>query len=125
IDMSQANQSVTFNNAVTLAATQEWDLGNSLTVNGTFTSASNTVYKLGAGTLYLGTTSNDAGANIEVDAGAVQANASSSILISLNGGTFNVNVFDSNPINVMSASFEQNVGGNRTWDGDLTGSGPL
>jgi rhamnogalacturonan endolyase len=127
LDMSKANQSVTFNNAISLAAAQVWNVTNnpSLTVNGTFTSASNNVIKTGGGTLYLGVTANDTGADIQVNSGAVQANASSGITISLNGGTFDINVFDSNPINVMSGGSEQNVGGNRTWAGNLTGSGPL
>jgi rhamnogalacturonan endolyase len=127
IDMSKANQNVTFNNALALAATQAWNITNSrtLTVNGAFTSASNNVIKTGSGTLALGSSVNDAGANIQVNAGTVQANASSGIQISLNGGTFNVNVADSNPVNVMSGGTEQNVGGNRTWSGKLTGGGAL
>jgi fibronectin-binding autotransporter adhesin len=127
IDMSKANHSVTFNNAITLAATQVWNItnGQSLTVNGTFNGASNTVIQTGGGTLALGVTANDTGANIQVNSGTIQANAGSGILISLNGGTFNVNVADGNPMNVMSGGTEQNVGGNRTWSGNLTGSGPL
>ena len=127
IDMSKANHSVTFNNAITLAATQVWSItnGQSLTVNGTFTSASNNVIQTGGGTLYMGTTTSDAGANIQVNSGTVQANAGSGITISLNGGTFNVNVADGNPMNIMTGGTEQNVGGNRTWSGNLTGSGPL
>jgi autotransporter-associated beta strand protein len=127
INMATANQNVTFNNALSVAAPQIWNVGTSrsLTVNGTFTSVSNTVIKTGGGNLNLGTTTSDAGANIQVDSGVAQANASSGILISLNGGTFNVNAFVSNPINVLSNSVEQNVGGNRTWNGNLTGSGPL
>ena len=126
IDMSKANHSVTFNNAITLAATQVWSItnGQSLTVNGTFTSASNTVIQTG-GTLNLGATANDTGANIQVNSGTIQANASSGITISLNGGTFNVNVADGNPISVISGGTEQNIGGNRTWNGSLTGGGPL
>jgi rhamnogalacturonan endolyase len=127
IDMGRANQSVTFNNTIALAGLQVWSITNTrtLTVAGTFTSAGNTVIKTGSGTLALGGTSSDAGANIQVNSGVVQANASSGILVSLNGGTFNVNTFDSNPINVMSGGTEQNIGGNRTWAGNLTGSGPL
>jgi rhamnogalacturonan endolyase len=127
IDMSRANQSVTFNNAITLAAPQVWNVtnGRTLTVSGTFTSASNTVFKAGGGTLALNVNSSDAGANIQVNSGVVQANVSSGIMISLNGGTFNVNVADGNPMNVMSGGIEQNVGGNRTWSGNLTGSGLL
>jgi autotransporter-associated beta strand protein len=127
IDMSRVNQSVTFNNAVTLAAHQVWNVtnGRTLTLSGTFTSASNTVIKSGSGTLALNGSSSDSGANIQVNAGVVQANTSSGIMISLNGGTFNVNVADGNPMNVMSGGTEQNVGGNRTWSGILTGSGPL
>jgi autotransporter-associated beta strand protein len=127
LDMSRANQSVTFNNAIALGAQQIWNVTNSrtLTVNGPLTSASNTVIKAGGGTLALGVTSSDVGANIQVNAGTVQANASSGVLISLNGGTFNVNAFDSNPVNVMSDGIEQNIGGNRTWAGSLSGSGPL
>jgi len=127
INLGRANQSVTFNNALTLAASQVWNVTNnqSLTVNGAFTSASNTVIQTGGGILYLGATVNDTGANIQMNSGTVQANASSSIMISLNGGTFNINVFAANPINVMSGGTEQNVGGNRTWAGNLTGSGPL
>jgi len=127
IDMSKANESVTFNNAITLAASQIWNVTNnqSLTVNGTFTSESNTIIQTGGGTLYLGVTANDPGANMQVNSGTIQANASSGITISLNGGTFNINAFDANPINVMSGGTEQNVGGNRTWAGNLTGSGPL
>ena len=127
IDMSKANHSVTFNNAITLAATQVWNItnGQSFTMNGTFTGAGNNVIKTGNGTLYLGSTANDAGANIQVNSGVLQANAGSGITISLNGGTFNVNVVDGNPMNVMSGGTEQNVGGNRTWSGNLTGSGPL
>jgi rhamnogalacturonan endolyase len=127
IDMSKANQNVTFNNALGLSAVQVWNItnGRTLTVAGTITSGSNTVIKTGSGILALGGTSSDAGANIQVNSGVVQANASSGILITLNGGTFNVNAFDSNPINVMSGGAEQNIGGNRTWAGDLSGSGPL
>jgi autotransporter-associated beta strand protein len=127
IDMSRANHSVTFNNPITLAATQVWNItnGQSLTISGAFTSASNTVIQTGGGTLYLGTGTSDVGANIQVNSGIVQANVSSGIMILLNGGTFNVNVADGNPMNVMSGSIEQNVGGNRTWSGNLTGSGPL
>ncbi|HWC59247.1 MAG TPA: polysaccharide lyase family protein, partial [Verrucomicrobiae bacterium] len=127
IDMGRANQSVTFNNAIALAAQQIWNVtnGRTLTVNGPFTSASNTVIKAGAGTLSLGVTSSDSGANIQVNAGTVQVNAGSAIMISLNGGTFNVNVADGNPVNVMSGGTEQNIGGNRTWSGWLSGAGPL
>jgi rhamnogalacturonan endolyase len=127
IDMSKANQNVAFNNTIALAALQIWNITNSrtLTVSGTLTSASNTVIKTGGGTLALGITSSDAGANVQVNSGVVQANASSGIMISLNGGTFSVNAFDSNPIHIMSGGTEQNVGGNRTWNGNLTGSGPL
>ncbi len=127
MNLGAANQNVTFNNAVNLAAPQIWNVGvgRSLTVNGIFTSASNTIIKTGGGNLSLGTTTSDAGANILVNSGVVQANASSGILISLNGGTFNINVADNNPINVLSNSIEQNVGGNRTWSGNLNGSGPL
>jgi autotransporter-associated beta strand protein len=127
IDMSKANQSVIFNCAVTTASNQVWNVTNnqSLTVSGAFTSASNNVIKTGGGTLYLGTATSDAGANIQVNAGTVQANVSSGIMLALNGGAFNVNVSDGNPINVLSGGTEQNVGGNRTWFGNLTGSGPL
>jgi autotransporter-associated beta strand protein len=127
IDMSGANKSVTFSNAISLATNQIWNVTNnqSLTVNGNFTSASNNVIKTGGGTLYLGSTANDVGANIQVNSGIVQANAGSGIMISLNGGTFNINVADGNPIHVVSGGTEQNVGGNRTWSGNLTGSGPL
>jgi len=127
IDMSKANHSVTFNNPITLAATQVWNItnGQSLTISGVFSSASNTVIQTGGGTLYLGTGTSDAGANIQVNSGIVQANVSSGIMILLNGGTFNVNVADGNPMNIISGSTEQNVGGNRTWSGNLTGSGPL
>jgi autotransporter-associated beta strand protein len=127
IDMSKANHSVTFNNPITLAATQVWNVTNTqtLTVNGTFTGAGNNIIKTGSGTLALGTTANDTGANIQVNSGTIQANAGNGITISLNGGTFNVNVADGNPMNIMSGGTEQNVGGNRTWSGNLTGSGPL
>jgi autotransporter-associated beta strand protein len=89
------------------------------------TSASNNVTKTGGGTLNIGTTTSDPGANIQVNAGTVQANANSGITISLNGGSFNINTFDSNPINVMSGGTEQNIGGNRTWGGNLAGTGQL
>jgi rhamnogalacturonan endolyase len=128
VDLSEANQNVTLHPALNLAGAQTWNVnsGRALTVNGALTSANHTVSKIGGGTLHLGITAHDAGANIQVDEGVVQANASSGILISLNGGTFNVNVFDSNPIHVMAGGgTEQNVGGNRTWAGNLTGSGPL
>lgn len=127
IDMSLANKSVTFGNAISLATNQIWNVTNneSLTVNGTFTSASNSVIKTGGGSLYLGSAVNDSGANIQVNSGVVQANTSSGIMISLNSGTFNVNTSDGNPLNVLSGGTEQNVGGNRTWFGNLTGSGPL
>ena len=127
IDMSKANHSVTFNSPITLAATQVWNVTNTqtLTVNGTFTGAGNNVIKTGGGTLALGSTANDAGANIQVNSGTIQANAGSGITISLNGGTFNVNAADGNPMNIVSGGTEQNVGGNRTWSGSLTGSGPL
>ena len=127
IDMGRANQSVAFNCGVTLSAQQAWNITNNqlLAINGTFTCASNSVIKTGGGTLNLGTSTSDSGANIQVNSGTVQANASSGITISLNGGTFNINTFDSNPINVMSDGTEQNIGGNRTWTGSLTGSGAL
>ncbi len=127
IDMGTANQNVTFSNSISLAAPQNWNVAASrtLAINGALTSASNNVVKAGGGTLSIGTTTSDLGANIQVDSGTVQANASSGITISLNGGTFNINTFDSNPINVMSGGTEQNIGGNRTWAGSLTGSGPL
>jgi rhamnogalacturonan endolyase len=128
VDMSRANHSVTFNNPITLAATQVWNItnGQSLTISGAFTGASNTIIQTGGGTLYLGTGTSDAGANIQVNSGIAQANVSSGIMISLNGGTFNNNgSYVNNPINVMSGGTEQNIGGNRTWTGNLTGSGPL
>lgn len=128
IDMSRANQNVTFNNAITLAATQVWNITNSrtLTVNGAFTSASNNVIVTGGGTLALGSTVNDSTANVQVNAGTVRGLASSTIKISLNGGTFNnEGAFANNPINVMSGGTEQNPNGNQTWQGPLTGSGPL
>ena len=104
IDMSKVNQSVTFNNPITLAAPQVWSITNSrtLAVNGAFTSTGNSVIETGGGTLALGSTTSDAGANIQVNAGIIQANASSGIMVSLNGGTFNVNAADSNPVNVMA-----------------------
>ena len=78
IDMSKANQSVTFNNAIALAALQIWNITNSrtLTLSGTFTSASNAMIKTGGGALALGSVSSDAGANVQVNSGTVQANAS-------------------------------------------------
>jgi rhamnogalacturonan endolyase len=128
IDMGVANQNVTFNNALALASNQVWNVagGRTLTVNGALTNAGHTATKTGGGTLRLGTAASDAGANIQVNSGVVQADVSSGIKISLNGGTFNVNVFDSNPIDVMAGGgLEQNIGGNRTWAGNLTGAGPL
>jgi rhamnogalacturonan endolyase len=128
LDLNAANQNLTLHAALSLAGAQSWNInsGRALTVNGALTSANYTVIKTGGGTLLLGITTHDAGANVQVNEGVVQANASSGILISLNGGTFNVNVFDSNPIHVMAGGgTEQNVGGNRTWAGNLTGSGPL
>jgi autotransporter-associated beta strand protein len=128
IDMSLANQNVTFNHAIALASSQVWNVGGgrTLTMNGALTNAGYSLVKSGAGTLRLGATAHDTGANIQVNSGTVQADVSSGIKISLNGATFNVNVYDSNPIEVMSGGgTEQNVGGNRTWNGNLTGSGPL
>ena len=128
IDMSLANQSVTFNNAITLATNQVWDIasGRTLAVNGTFTSAGNNVIKTGSGTLVLGTSSNDSGANIQANSGTVQVSTSSGIMVSLNGGTCKIaGSYPNNPINVLSGGTELNDNGNRTWQGNLTGSGPL
>ena len=127
IDMSRANRSVTFNSAISIAASQIWNITNtqSLTINGAFTSGGNTVIKTGSGTLFLGYSASDVGATIQVNSGLIQANASSGTTIALNGGTFKIAAADSNPINVLSGGTEQNDTGNRTWSGSLTGSGPL
>jgi autotransporter-associated beta strand protein len=127
VDMGVTSQNVTFSNAINLAALQTWNVatGRNLAIYGALTSASNNVTKTGGGTLNIGTTTSDPGANIQVNAGTVQANANSGITISLNGGSFNINTFDSNPINVMSGGTEQNIGGNRTWGGNLAGTGQL
>ncbi len=128
VDMSLANQNVTFHPAMALASNQVWNVagGRTLTVNGSFTGAGFTVTKSGSGTVALGSSANDAGAKIQVNSGVVQANINNGITIALNGGTFNVNVAAGNPINVMlGGGIEQNIGGNRTWSGNLMGSGPL
>ncbi|HHY85583.1 MAG TPA: hypothetical protein GYA07_08630 [Verrucomicrobia bacterium] len=129
MDMRLANHNVTFHNAIALAADQTWDVpsGRSLTLDGTFISADHTVFKTGGGTVVLGVTSHDAGANIEVASGIVQVNVSSGIRITLNGGTCRIaGPFPANPIHVLAGGgTEQNDGSNRTWTGNLTGSGPL
>jgi fibronectin-binding autotransporter adhesin len=124
IDTSLATQPLTLSNAVVASAAQIWNIGSVLTLAGPLTNTS-TLQKTGAGTLALATATG--AATIQIDAGIVSINISGAGLTNaLNGGTVNVNQAVNNPIYVMAGGgTEQNVGGNRTWSGNLSGSGPL
>jgi autotransporter-associated beta strand protein len=128
VDGSAASQTLTFNCPVAMtnfSGNAIWNLSQNVFLNGGLV-GTNTLEKQGGATLFIGNGQSGPGSVIQVDSGIVQANSSSGTLIALNGGTFNVNVADGNPINVMAGGgIEQNVGGNRTWSGALTGSGPL
>jgi rhamnogalacturonan endolyase len=129
LDLSLANQNVTFNNAIVLASNQVWNVGGgrTLTLNGALTNSGHTATKTGTGTLVLGMSTSGTGANVQVDAGTAQISVSSGVMVSLNGGTCRVaGSFPANPIHVMGGGgTEQNDNANRTWNGNLSGSGPL
>jgi fibronectin-binding autotransporter adhesin len=124
IDTSLATQPLTLSNAVVTSAAQIWNLGSGLTLAGPLTNTS-TLQKTGGGTLTLATGTGSA--MIQIDTGIVSLNTGGAGLTNaLNGGTVNVNQAVNNPIVVMAGGgTEQNVGGNRTWSGNLSGSGPL
>jgi len=126
VDTSGGSQSLTLACPVALATNNvnsPWNLVSGVTISGSL-NGTNILEKSGSGTLTLSATAG--AATIQIDAGIVSLNASSGITNSLNGGTLNVNTAAGNPINVMAGGgTEQNVGGNRTWSGSLTGSGPL
>jgi len=127
VDTSGGSQNLTLSCPIALAtndANQLWNLGSTVTIAGGI-SGTNILEKTGSGTLNLSTATGPA--TIQNDSGIVSINSSSgSITNILNGGTININTAASNPINVTSTGgIEQNVGGNRTWSGQLSGSGPL
>ena len=124
LDMSQANQNVTFNNSIVLAATQVWNITNSrtLAVNGAIASSINYVIKTGAGTLSLG--NGAINPNIQVNSGTVAEGVFGTNTIILNGGTFSLSVADNRLVNVMAGGGTF-TSGQHTWGGYLTGSGPL
>ena len=128
VDGSAAAQTLTLNCPVALTnfnGNEIWNLAQNVFLNGGLV-GTNTLEKQGAATLFIQSGQSGPGSVIQVDSGIVQANSGSGTLIALNGGTFNVNVADGNPINVMAGGgTEQNIGGNRTWSGALSGSGAL
>jgi autotransporter-associated beta strand protein len=128
VDTSSGSQTLTFGCPVGIAtnnANNPWNIVSGVYLNGGL-SGTNIIQKTGSGYLYLGNATSGAGTVIQLDSGYVQANVSSSTQVLLNGGTFIVNAADSHPLGVLaSGGTEQNIGGNRTWSGVLTGSGPL
>lgn len=126
VDTSGGSQTLTLSCPVSLATNNvnsPWNIVSGVTIGGSL-NGTNILQKTGSGTLTLTTTSGSA--TIQIDSGIVSLNAGSGITNSLNGGTVNVNAAVGNPINVMAGGgTEQNTGGNRTWSGALSGSGPL
>lgn len=128
VDSSAATQTLTFSCPVALtnfSGNAIWNLAANVTLGGGL-AGTNTLEKQGAATLFIANGQSGPGTVIQADAGIVQVNSGSGTQIALNGGTINVNAAIGNPINVMAGGgTEENVGGNRTWSGALTGSGPL
>jgi fibronectin-binding autotransporter adhesin len=127
VDTSSGTQTLTLSCPVALAtssANNVWNLTANVTLSGGL-SGTNILEKTGSGTLNLST--GTGAATIQIDSGIVSVNTSGlTITNALNGGTVNINAAVSNPINVTSGGgTEQNAGGNRTWSGPLSGSGPL
>ncbi len=124
IDTSLASQPLTLACPLVIGAAQTWNLGANLTLSGSLNGTSS-AQKTGAGTLALAATTGSA--TIQIDSGTVSVNASGpTITNALNGGTVSINSAAANPIHVMAGGgTEQNIGGNRTWSGNLTGNGPL
>jgi autotransporter-associated beta strand protein len=121
VNLSAATQSLTFNNAVTLAAPQTWSVaaGQNIQVNGALTGGSNTeLVKSGSGTVTLAGTVNFPG------------------IISLTSGTFSITTSNASIGGLSGASgtllqtggSTLTIGGNdvaTTFAGNITGPGGL
>ncbi len=127
VDTSLSSQTLTLGVPVILAtnnANNPWNIGSTVTISGGI-GGTNILEKSGTGTLNLSTATGPA--TIQVDSGILSVNSSSTTITNiLNGGTVNINTAAGNPIVVTAnGGTEQNVGGNRTWSGQLSGTGPL
>ena len=125
IDMSVANQNVTFNNAISLDAPQIWNVGSGRTIslNGavTETGTGNGITETGAGTLAISGSSSFAD-GVTVNQGTVSVTGGT-MPITLNGGTFFVGAALSTPVNVTTNGGGISISANRTLSGAFTGSG--
>jgi fibronectin-binding autotransporter adhesin len=128
IDTMAGTQPLVFPGAVVSSAAQNWNLLSGVTINGGFSglNASGNDVTLNSGTLTIGGRGMTL-SNLVVNPGAtVSISSGGSGVVALNGGTFNVNGAINEHILVMAGGgTEQNTGGNRTWSGNLFGSGPL
>ena len=125
IDTSSGTQPFIFPGPVVSGAAQDWNLVSAVTVLGGLAGANN-VNLIGSATLTIGGSGMSL-SNLVVNSGTtVSISVGGPGIVALNGGTFNVNGAISEGLNVMAGGgTEQNTGGNRTWSGSLTGSGPL
>jgi fibronectin-binding autotransporter adhesin len=124
IDTSGGSQPLTLPGPVISGAAQNWNLVSGVTINGGL-SGNNSVTNIGSGTLTIGGQGMTL-SNLVMNSGTVSIGAGGVGIVALNGGTFNVNGAINEGINAMAGGgTEQNTGGNRTWSGILTGSGPL
>ena len=124
IDTSGGSQPLTLPGPVISGAAQNWNLVSGVTINGGL-SGNNSVTNIGSGTLTIGGQGMTL-SNLVVNSGTVSISAGGAGIVAVNGGTFTVNGAINEGLNVMAGGgTEQNIGGNRTWSGNLTGSGPL
>ena len=131
IDTSTASYPLTLNCPVVAGAPQSWNLVSGVTVNGGLMGANasgNDVTLTGSGTFTIGTNGMTL-SNLVVNTGVTVLPNVGSGIIALNGGSVFINqpstVTATEGINVTAGggTIYNNV--SRSWNGNLTGSGPL
>ncbi|MBC8097612.1 MAG: autotransporter-associated beta strand repeat-containing protein, partial [Akkermansiaceae bacterium] len=131
IDMSAASQSLTLSNAVTLSATQTWNVasGRTVTVAGAFAAnAGSGLTKTGTGQITVTPVIAAAAApdGITINQGVVRMNGGGSTMpIKLNGGSYDLGNALSTPVDVSASGGTILVAANRTLSGNFTGSGTV
>jgi rhamnogalacturonan endolyase len=125
IDMSTANQNVTFNQSTSLDAPQTWNVvsGRTLAVNGAIseTGSGNGIVKTGTGTLSISGASSFVD-GVTVNQGEVLVTGGT-MPVKLNGGLFTVGAALSTPVHVSDNGGTISPNQNRTLSGAFTGSG--
>ena len=141
IDMSAANQSVTFTNAVSLSSAQSWNVGSpqTLTVIGPV-AITNLLTINGTGAVTFGATANTGTNGVSINGGTVTFGASASAgtgIITLAGGSLVMPVASENIANAINVTGTAGMitnagtaamnpnGVNVQLSGNITGSGTL